>query len=849
MLEQENIDGGYDGGTSEITNNNQVEKEGGKPSTCLKEQQTLDTNSEESTRQEDSGAQNSKSTTGTVRKSSNVFKHNSWKRQARILPSSDVPIVGDRYDEKQGNKQEWTEFVGSDYMEVDCGKQSKQAPPTTMRLLSWKVQGLGNPWTVRHLRELVKENKPSIVFLMETRLHDTESNSIRRCFLDFNFLVVNPVRRAGGLMLLWNKNLNVQITSFSNHYISFSVTEDNGKEWRGSGIYGWPTNHDKYQTWLLLRSLKNLSTLPWVCFGDFNEVLYSFEKVGARGCNMRELEAFAASCQYCDLYDLDRFLATPDWSILFPSSWVQNLTRIASDHSPIVLSQEVYTVEGGKKRGFRFEHMWLRDNRLRGVVEDAWLGGLNEGLGSDPAALVRGCTQRLTEWNATSFGHVQRSIRAKIRKLEKLQKQLRHDSSQEQQDLQNEIKELYTREEIIWRQRSRVQSWVDDTDGLCNMVSSYFENLFQSSTSPECAEVASCLDKSLSDSDIKILGKPVSESEVYNAVMQMHPSKAPGPDGMTALFYQKFWNIVGPTIVNVVRSGIMPPNINKTLITFIPKIPSPDSLKDLRPISLCNVIYKIVSKLVIHKWLVSVVKYLTVLSESVLVNRIKGVLPGLIRETQSAFVTGRVITNNAIVAFEIFHWLKNKKSGRKGAMALKVDMSKAYDRLEWSFIRAALERFRFPQNFINVIMACVTTVSFSFNINGQVAGHVVPTRAMIRRAVATRQIHGIKVCRGAPDVSHLFFADDSIFFTRASLNECTHLQNLLARYCRSSGQVINFQKSEVFFSPNVELIVRNAILSKFEVREAPQQTTYIPGAAFHWTQKERCVSSYCRQGA
>ncbi|GJZ92177.1 reverse transcriptase [Tanacetum coccineum] len=192
------------------------------------------------------------------------------------------------------------------------------------------------------------------------------------------------------------------------------------------------------------------------------------------------------------------------------------------------------------------------------------------------------------------------------------------------------------------------------------------KKLFQSSAPSECAEVVSCLDRSLSDIDIERLGKPITESEAYNAVMQMHPSKAPRPDGMTPLFYQKFWNIVGPATVNVVaeffRTGIMPPNINKTLITLILSITSPESLKDLRPISLCNVIYKIISK--------------------VIVNIIKGVPPGLIEETQSAFVTGRMITNNAIVAFEVFRWLKNKISGRKGAMAHKVDMSKAYDRVE-----------------------------------------------------------------------------------------------------------------------------------------------------------------------
>ncbi|GJT29692.1 reverse transcriptase [Tanacetum coccineum] len=479
-----------------------------------------------------------------------------------------------------------------------------------------------------------------------------EDSSPSRTSEDFNFLVVNPVRRADGLMLCWNKDLNVQITSFSKQHVNFSVIKDTSREWRGSGIYGWPTNQDKYHTWMLLCSIKSLSMLPWVCFVDFNEVLYSFEKVGACGCNMRELEAFAASCQ-----------------------------DFTSDHSPILLDQEVCLAGGGKKRGFQFEHMWLRDSRLRGVIEDAWMSGVREGLRSDPAALVHSCMEKLIEWTVKTFGHVQRIIRAKVKRLEKLQKQPRYDSHREQQDLQNKIKELYADEEIMWRQRSRIQwlkegvknthffharatsrrkrnnllklrtedeRWVNDTNGLCNMMSSYFDDLFQSTCPKQCAEVVSCLDRYLCDTDINMLGNPITECEVYDAVLQMHPSKAHGPDGMTALFYQKFWNIVGPSTVNVMteffRTGIMPPNINKTLITLIPKVPSPKSLKYLRPISLCNVIYKIISK--------------------VIANRLKGALPTLIDETKSAFVRGRMIIDNAIVAFEVFHWLcENRRGG------------------------------------------------------------------------------------------------------------------------------------------------------------------------------------------
>ncbi|GJX19512.1 hypothetical protein Tco_0222189 [Tanacetum coccineum] len=99
--------------------------------------------------------------------------------------------------------------------------------------------------------------------------------------------------------------------------------------------------------------------------------------------------------------------------------------------------------------------------------------------------------------------------------------------------------------------------------------------------------------------------------------------------------------------------------------------------------------------------------------------------------------------------------------------------------------------------------------------------------AMIRSAVLTRHIHGVKVSRGASEVSHLFFTDDSIFFTRASVDKCTRLHNILGMYCRSSGQVINFEKSETFFSPNVESRMRRDIISKLDVREAPQQTAYL----------------------
>ena len=197
---------------------------------------------------------------------------------------------------------------------------------------------------------------------------------------------------------------------------------------------------------------------------------------------------------------------------------------------------------------------------------------------------------------------------------------------------------------------------------------------------------------------LMVLSSEFTAEKVKVALFQMGHTKAPRPDGMNPLFYQKFWHIMGDDVVFVVldflNNGNMLPEINHTNIVLIPKLKDPEKMSDFRPISLCNVIYKIISK--------------------VLANKLKQVLPHIISPTQSAFVLGRLITDNVLVAYETLH-------------TMQLDISKAYDRVEWQFLQKIMEKMGFPVVWIERVMSCVTTPSFSILVNGKPYGMVHPS--------------------------------------------------------------------------------------------------------------------------
>lgn len=244
--------------------------------------------------------------------------------------------------------------------------------------------------------------------------------------------------------------------------------------------------------------------------------------------------------------------------------------------------------------------------------------------------------------------------------------------------------------------------------------------------------------------------------------------KTPCLDGMTSGFYQKHWGMVGTDVCNGVQhlliSGQMLRKINYTHVTLIPKVKDATMMTQLRSISLCNVIYKILA--------------------NVLTNKLNIILPRIISPTQSAFIPGRLISDNYLVAAEVAHYMYKRSSGPNGLMALKLDISKAYDQVEWSFLEALMYRMGFSERWIRLVMLCVTTVSYSFKVNGNPVGYVHPKRGicqgdplspyffvicveglsvLLRKVEFNGELQGIKVCHEAPSIHHLFLTDDSFY--------------------------------------------------------------------------------------
>ncbi|KAL2921482.1 hypothetical protein RDABS01_012973 [Bienertia sinuspersici] len=534
---------------------------------------------------------------------------------------------------------------------------------------------------------------------------------------------------------------------------------------------------------------------------------------------------------------LDRAYSNENWRCLFLEAFIVNHEIIASDHGAILL--ETSPKKTKRKRPYKIEAWCLEKYKVKEIIKQK---KKDLGITWDKFKEELEATREETNgwWYGTNEVEKRRQCQEKARDQLMYWKQrvkIKWDL------LGDQCTSFFFRSAKTRKGRNTIGllkkedgNWLRDVKEISYCFLNNYTQLFN----PAKSNQANLDEKNkwftdlpkLQEEDLNILLQPFQREEIKEAVKGMKLLKALGPDGFPPVFYHKHWDSVGEDIWKAINSfftgGKLLKEINKTFITLIPKVERPETVNDFRPISLCNTVYKIIAKC--------------------MVGRLKRVLPNLVGENQNAFVPGRQITDNCLLANEMLHLLKTRKRGRNYLGILKVDLRKAYDRIRWDFLEKVLVSMNFPAVWVGWIMECVTTVKYAILVNGSPTKEFTPSAGLrqgdpispylfilcmevLSKRMETLQgenlLKGIAVNRNRERISHLFFANDALFSFEASPESCSELRSTLEDFCAISGEMINYKKSHVQFNRNTPLKFVRYMRKPLRVRSQEKMGTYL----------------------
>lgn len=502
-----------------------------------------------------------------------------------------------------------------------------------------------------------------------------------------------------------------------------------------SAVYASPNSNHRTQLWHALKSMATshiTAADPWLLVGDFNSLLLPQDKQGGRwdprsGGN-RHFQNFMDEVNLTDLgfvgppftwsnnrsppnrilERLDRGLGNLSWERHYGDYTMHHLPRMGSDHCLLLLQNSSRTHRNNPQ--FRFENMWLLQPGFHMVVENSLLQ-VSPNSPSFSSKLNR-VTVAIQRWRKSIFGSVFADLLRLKRRITGIQNSRQYQQSSFLHQLESELQHQYSlkrlQHEIFWRQRSRIQ-WlkegdqnikfyhrvsranfkrnhihhlvddqgqtITDTASLSGLCKSFFHKLFseQDSPAPGTNTLAPALQPVLTVADNTMIMAVPSEEEINKMA-------------------QDFFCM-----------GRLDPAANETNIILLPKRDGASKLEDFRPISLCNVRYKIISQL--------------------LVTRIGPLMSRCISDIQEAFIQVRRPTENILIAKELL-------TQEKKYCAVKLDIKKAYDKLSWTFLRDCLLHMGFNHSITDRILTCVSTVTYRVMINGHLTELIKPEQGL-----------------------------------------------------------------------------------------------------------------------
>ena len=231
-----------------------------------------------------------------------------------------------------------------------------------------------------------------------------------------------------------------------------------------------------------------------------------------------------------------------------------------------------------------------------------------------------------------------------------------------------------------------------------------------------------------------------------------------------------------------------------------------------------------------------------------LVNRLRPILHDIISPSQSAFVPGRMITDNAIIAFECLHAIQNSSSARTNFCAYKLDLSKVYDRVDWAFLEKVQMKLGFHRTWVRWIMSCVSSIRFSIRFNGVLTDSFTPTRGLrqgdplspylflfvadalsmaLQNETRNGNLEELKITRAAPGISHLLFADDALLFFKANDSQARRVKEVIGKFERGTGQLLSPTKCSILTRESLSQEVKVNICDVLGVERVQFEAKYL----------------------
>ncbi|XP_075644989.1 uncharacterized protein LOC142615978 [Castanea sativa] len=428
-----------------------------------------------------------------------------------------------------------------------------------MIAISWNCRGIGTPLSVRALRELVRRWDPMVVFLTETKKKNSGMTKVRIKVGFENGFYVQREGKGGGLAMLWKRYVNLEIKSYSRHHIDAVIIEEvSGFQWRITGFYGHPETHHRNESWNFPDALNQQFSLPWLCFGDFNEILSIQEKKGGPPRPQNQMENFRSVINRCGLKYMGYRGVDFTWcNQQEGEDMVHHLIDTTSDHGPLLLF-EPGSMRRRKNYRFHFEAMWTTRADCKEVIKEVWSGCSDLHSPSGLATRLQQCSNALRKWSKGVFGNIPKKIgemRNTLHELTVLDNEGQNGVKSNR--LRKEINDLLDREKVWWMQRSRVQ-WLcegdrnpryfhsraserrrknnisslwnendvccDDLESIATTAITYFENIYTTTSPSQIDGVANLIPPKVTEEMNDSLICDFTADVVSAALQQMHPT-------------------------------------------------------------------------------------------------------------------------------------------------------------------------------------------------------------------------------------------------------------------------------------------------------------------------------------